>query len=126
MMGKHHSVLNRARWGLTLGSLLISSLAWAQARIESVSGVLQSGTEVIRVEMSEPLAADPTGFVIQSPARIALDFPGVSNGTGKSLVDFNQGNLRSANIVEASGRSRLVLNLKAATTYSCSVRVTRC
>lgn len=117
MMGNHHSVLAKARWGLTLGGVLISSLAWAQARIESVTGVLQSGTEVIRVEMSEPLAADPTGFVIQSPARIALDFPGVTNGTGKSLVDFNQGNLRSANIVEASGRSRLVLNLKAATTY---------
>ncbi|WP_417282802.1 type IV pilus secretin PilQ [Comamonas sp.] len=117
MMGKHHSVLAKARWGLTLGGLLVSSLAWAQARIESVTGVIQSGTEVIRVEMSEPLVADPTGFVIQSPARIALDFPGVSNATGKSLVDFNQGNLRSANIVEASGRSRLVLNLKAATTY---------
>ncbi|WP_120966316.1 type IV pilus secretin PilQ [Comamonas sp. lk] len=117
MMGKHHSVLAKARWGLTLGGLLVSSLAWAQARIESVTGVIQSGTEVIRVEMSEPLVADPTGFVIQSPARIALDFPGVTNATGKSLVDFNQGNLRSANIVEASGRSRLVLNLKAATTY---------
>lgn len=55
--------------------------------------------------------------MVQSPARIALDFPGVSNASGKSLVDFNQGNLRSANIVEASGRSRLVLNLKTATTY---------
>ncbi|MEG0676091.1 MAG: type IV pilus secretin PilQ [Comamonas sp.] len=117
MMGKHHSILAKARWGLTLGGLLVSSLAWAQARIESVTGVMQSGTEVIRVEMSEPLVADPTGFVIQSPARSALDFPGVTNATGKSLVDFNQGNLRSANIVEASGRSRLVLNLKAATTY---------
>jgi len=116
-MGANHGILARARWGLALGGLLLSSLAWAQARIESVSGSLQSGTEVIRVDFSEPLAADPTGFVVQSPARIALDFPGVTNGTGKSVVDFNHGNLRSANIVEASGRSRIVLNLKTAATY---------
>ncbi|QXZ09865.1 type IV pilus secretin PilQ [Comamonas sp. Y33R10-2] len=117
MMGSNRRTLAKARWGLTLGSLLLSSAAWAQARIEAVTGAVQSGSEVIRVELSEPLAADPTGFVVQSPARIALDFPGVTNASGKSLVEFNQGNLRSANLVEASGRSRLVLNLKAATTY---------
>lgn len=117
MMGVNRSTMAKARWGLTLGSLLLSSAAWAQARIEAVTGALQSGSEVIRVEMSEPLAVDPTGFVVQSPARIALDFPGVTNGSGKSLLEFNQGNLRSANLVEAAGRSRLVLNLKTATTY---------
>lgn len=63
------------------------------------------GTEVVRIELSEALAADPTGFAIQSPARIALDFPGATNATGKSMVELNQGNLRSINIVEASGRS---------------------
>ncbi|WP_294259571.1 type IV pilus secretin PilQ [uncultured Comamonas sp.] len=117
MMGLNRSTMARARWGLALSGLLLSSAAWAQARIETVTGAVHSGSEVVRVEMSEPLAADPSGFVVQSPARIALDFPGVSNGSGKSLVEFNQGNLRSANLVEASGRSRLVLNLKTATTY---------
>ncbi|MEX8191809.1 type IV pilus secretin PilQ [Comamonas guangdongensis] len=117
MMGSNHSILAKARWGVALSGLLLCSAAWAEARIEAVTGTLQSGAEVIRVELSESLAADPTGFVIQSPARIALDFPGVTNASGKSLLDFNQGNLRSANIVEASGRSRIVLNLKAATTY---------
>jgi type IV pilus assembly protein PilQ len=126
MMGINRSTMAKARWGLTLSGLLLSSAAWAQARIEAVTGALQSGSEVVRVEMSEPLAADPTGFVVQSPARIALDFPGVSNGSGKSLLEFNQGNLRSANLVEASGRSRLVLNLKTATTYRCSARANLC
>jgi type IV pilus assembly protein PilQ len=67
--------------------------------------------------LSEALEAEPTGFAIQSPARIALDFPGATNATGKSVVELNQGNLRSINIVEASGRARLVLNLKSATSY---------
>jgi type IV pilus assembly protein PilQ len=71
----------------------------------------------VRIELSEALEAEPTGFAIQSPARIALDFPGATNATGKSVVELNQGNLRSINIVEASGRARLVLNLKSATSY---------
>ena len=43
----------------------------------------------------------PTGFAIQSPARIALDVPGATNGIGRSAVDINQGNLRSVNVVQA-------------------------
>jgi type IV pilus assembly protein PilQ len=108
---------HKARWGIALGGWLLGSFAWAQSAIESVSGSLQGSTEVVRIELSEALAADPTGFAIQSPARIALDFPGATNATGKSMVELNQGNLRSINIVEASGRSRLVLNLKTATSY---------
>ncbi|MDR0225253.1 MAG: type IV pilus secretin PilQ [Burkholderiaceae bacterium] len=117
MMGSHRDMLNKARWAVALGGCLLGSMAWAQAVIESVSGTLQGGSEVVRVELSEAMASDPTGFAIQSPARIALDFPGMTNATGKSMVDINQGNLRSINIVEAGGRSRLVLNLKAATSY---------
>ncbi|WP_027014070.1 type IV pilus secretin PilQ [Comamonas composti] len=111
------SMLNKVRWTGVLSSLLLSQAVWAQAAIESVVGTLQGGTEVVRVELSQPLEADPTGFVIQSPARVALDFPGTSNATGKSLVEVNQGNLRSINVVEAGGRARLVLNLKTATAY---------
>lgn len=117
MMGTHRRILHKARWGIAVGGWFLGSLAWAQSAIESVSGSIQGGTEVVRIELSEALAADPTGFAIQSPARIALDFPGATNGTGKSVVELNQGNLRSINIVEASGRSRLVLNLKSATSY---------
>lgn len=117
MIGSHRSMLHKARWGMALGGYLLGSVAWAQAAIESVSGSLQGGTEVVRVELSQPLGADPTGFSIQSPARIALDFPETTNATGKSVLDLNQGNLRSINIVEAGGRSRLVLNLKSATSY---------
>ena len=91
--------------------------AHAQNAIESVAASVQGGVEVVRIEMTQPLAAVPTGFTIQSPARIALDFPGVSNSLGRSSVDINQGNLRSANVVQAGERTRLVLNLKQSTAY---------
>lgn len=105
-----------ARWLAVSMTALCSSWAWA-ASIQSVTGSLQAGGEVVRIELSEPLSAPVTGFAIQTPARIALDFPQTSNALGQSLVEIQQGNLNTANVVEVSGRTRLVLNLKTATTY---------
>ncbi len=93
------------------------SVALAQAAIERVTAALQGGSEVVRIELSEPLNALPAGFAIQSPARIALDFPGTASTLGRSMVEVNQGNLKSVNVVQAGNRSRVVLNLKQATAY---------
>lgn len=98
-------------------SLAASSLVWAQGAIENISGAMQGGVEIVRIDFSEPVSALPTGFVTQSPARIALDFPDTTSGLGKSVVQINQGNIRSANLVQAPGRSRVVLNLKQAASY---------
>ena len=89
----------------------------AQTAIEAVTGSLQGGAEVIRIDLSQPLAAAPAGFSVQSPARIALDFPGISNGMGRSTIDINQGNLKSVSVVQAGDRTRVVLNLKQSTPY---------
>ena len=109
-------------WGLRRvlfgAALCVSAMsAWAQNAIQSVSAGLQGGTDVIRIETSAPLSAVPTGFSIQSPARIALDFPGVVNASGKSTLEVNQGNVRSANIVQAGDRTRVVINLRQSTPY---------
>lgn len=101
---------------------LCSSWAHAQTAIEAVQGVMQGGTELVRIDLSQPLASLPTGFAIQAPARIALDFPDTTNGTGKSLVEVNQGNLKSVNIVQAGDRSRVVLNLKQPTSYRAEIQ----
>ncbi|GAA4423387.1 type IV pilus secretin PilQ [Acidovorax lacteus] len=102
---------------VTLAGALVSTWSLAQVAIESVTGGLQGGVEVVRIDLSQALSAPPTGFAIQSPARIALDFPGAVNSVGRSAVEVNQGNLRSVNIVQAGDRSRIVLNLKQATAY---------
>ncbi len=104
-------------------SLGLSALAaHAQNTIQSVAASIQGGVEVVRIDLSQALTAVPTGFTIQSPARIALDFPGVANGLGRSQVEINQGNLRSANVVQAGERTRLVLNLKQASTYKAEIQ----
>ena len=102
---------------LTLSLMLLAVAAKAQGAIESVTGSIQGGVEVVRIDLSQELKAVPTGFSIQSPARIALDFPGVANAMGRSTVDINQGNLRSVSVVQAGDRTRVVLNLKQYTAY---------
>ncbi|MHA7599481.1 type IV pilus secretin PilQ [Alicycliphilus sp. T452] len=111
--------LRRHLWaaGVAILAALGATVAHAGGAIESVSGFLQGGAEVLRIEFSEPQTDLPTGFSIQSPARIALDFPGAGNASGRSLVEINQGNVKSANIVQAGERSRIVLNLKQPTSY---------
>lgn len=105
-----------------VATLFLSTMAWAQGTIESVTGTLQDGSEVVRIELSQELVAIPTGFATQSPARIALDFPGVENGLGRSVVEVNQGNLKSINVVDTAGRSRVVLNLKQPTSYRAELK----
>ena len=98
-------------------SALSCSAALAQNAIQALTGSVQSGVEVVRIETAEPLTAVPAGFTIQSPARIALDFPGVVNGIGRNAIEIGQGNLRSANVVQAGDRTRVVINLKTSSAY---------
>lgn len=115
-----------SRWLQKIGMALLLAPLWlsaqAQTVIESVSGSIQAGAEVVRIDFSQPLTAIPAGFAIQSPARIALDIPGASNGLGRSTVELNQGNLRSVNVVQAGERTRLVLNLKSPTAYKAQIQ----
>ncbi|HQS91607.1 type IV pilus secretin PilQ [Polaromonas sp.] len=107
---------------LALSAAFFASSVHAQNAIQSVTGSVQNGAEVIRIDLAEPLAALPAGFSIQTPARIALDFPGVGNAMGRTTVDLNLGNLRSANVIEAGERTRVVLNLKAAAAYKAEIQ----
>nr|WP_241463986.1 type IV pilus secretin PilQ [Rhodoferax saidenbachensis] len=107
---------------IILGAVLLGGAVQAQTSIEAVTGSLQGGSEVIRIDLSQQLTALPTGFVIQAPARIALDFPGVANAMGRSTVEINQGNLKSVSVVQAGERTRVVLNLKQPAAYKAEIQ----
>lgn len=117
-------MMKRNEWswrGMVTAGVLLAS-AWSSAVraapvVENVTGFMQGGAEVVRIDFSEPLPVVPTGFMIQAPARIALDVPGATSSLGRNSVDVNVGNLRSINVVQASDRARLVLNLKTPTNY---------
>ncbi|MEO7401099.1 MAG: type IV pilus secretin PilQ [Polaromonas sp.] len=115
-------VLRRASFGVAVLATALPLLAAAQNSIQAVSGSVQGGSEVIRIDLAEPLTVVPTGFSIQTPARIALDFQGVTNSMGRSAVELGLGNLRTANVVQAGDRTRVVLNLKAPAAYKAEIQ----
>lgn len=122
---KHNSsfLINCCRSAAVGFSIAVISLgAAAQGAINAIAASVQGGVEVVRIEFDEPLAAVPTGFATQSPARIALDFQGVGNASGKSAYEVNLGNLRSVNVVQAGERARVVLNLKSAASYRTEIQ----
>lgn len=80
--------------------------------IQSISANNEVGGKVvITVGLKSAPSGQPTTFAINTPPRIAFDFPNTENGLGKSTQEFGEGDLRSANIVQAGDRTRLVINL---------------
>ena len=70
----------------------------------------------IRISMDDP-AVEPGSFTIDSPARIAFDFPDTKVKLPSRSQNIGVGVVRSMNIVEAGGRSRVVLNLSKLVSY---------
>jgi len=98
-----------------------SCFAFAQNAILAITGSVQGDTDIVRIEFSKPLTALPTTFATQNPARIALDFTGLSGGLGRSNVDINQATVQSASILPAEDRSRVMLSLKRPASYSLQI-----
>ena len=91
-------------------------------KIESIDfSPLSGGRISIRVKMTEPLVNPPAGFTLNSPARIALDFPNTGNGLNKNNIKSNQGVLKSVTLAQAKDRTRMVLNLSKVVSYDTKV-----
>ena len=101
---------------------LLAGVALAQTNaIESVTSLKQGKTTYLRVQLKSPPATPPASFSISNPPRVALDFNETENKAGQSSFEMTQGDVRSVAIVQAGKRSRVVLNLKQAMTYTSSV-----
>jgi len=101
---------------------MVCFAAQAQVAIEAVTGSVQGGIEVVKIDLTQPLKVVPVSFSIQTPARIALDFPDVISAMGRSNVEVNQGNLKSVSVVQAGARTRVVLNLKQYAAYKTQIQ----
>lgn len=63
-----------------------------------------------------------SGYTIEKPARIALDLPGVTSDLKSKRHDLGTGNARSATVVEAKDRARVVINLTQLVGYTTETR----
>ena len=86
-------------------------------QIQSLEVAEQGGTVYVRLALKQALSAPPASFSVANPARIAFDFPGTGNALGRTAQRIEQGDLRSANIVQVGDRTRLVLNLVKVSPY---------
>ncbi|MBC3920692.1 type IV pilus secretin PilQ family protein [Undibacterium sp. CY18W] len=99
--------------------LALCQSAFAQINsIESVTANQQGSNVIVKIGFKSNLLKAPVGFSIANPARIALDFADITNGTGRTAFDINIADLRTINLIEASGRSRLVFNMNKALNYA--------
>jgi type IV pilus assembly protein PilQ len=111
--------------GLVGVVLLALGLANAQEvgtnTIEAMNVVQQGSVVNVKITFKEPLNALPPAFSVTTPPRIAFDFAKTTNGLGKSSETYNEGDLRSANIVQADDRTRVVLNLLKTMNYEATI-----
>ncbi len=127
---KHKTILVLSAAFLALTTPIPVALAQADGsqatqalanRIENLQVAEQGGTLYVRLRFAEPLANPPASFSVANPARIAFDFPDTANALGRTQQNINQGDLRSANIVQAGDRTRLVLNMTRVSPYETRV-----
>ncbi|RKS21436.1 type IV pilus assembly protein PilQ [Pseudomonas sp. WPR_5_2] len=106
--------------GMSLWIALLSPMVQA-ANLKALDVAALPGD---RVELK--LAFDgqpprPHGYTTESPARIALDLPGVVSQLANKTRDLGSGNARSATVVEVKDRTRLIINLTQLTPYDTRV-----
>ncbi len=106
--------------GLSLLAAIISPALLA-ANLNSLDVASLPGDRVeLKLAFDEPVPA-PRGYTLDQPARIALDLPGVSSKLASKSHELGVGNARSVTVVEAQGRTRLIVNLTSLVPYSTRV-----
>lgn len=122
--------MNRTTFPPRILSALFAAVLWlagmgvalAQANsIESFNVTQQGGKVTVRVQTKQPLTSVPPNFTVASPARIAFDFPGITNNLGRNSQDIGEGELRSMNMVQGTDKTRLVLNLRRSVAHEAAV-----
>lgn len=104
------------RYGLyslvAISSLFFLSItAVSAADLESIDFSALPGKKTqLKIMFSEPVAA-PKSFTIDDPARLVIDFGGVTNNLTTKTQSVDIGMTRSVSTIEAGGRTRLVVNL---------------
>ncbi len=113
---EHQCFRRCSLWVLALLWLALP-LAPGPARAETpaaITGVdfaaLPGDTVQVVLTASAPLP-EPRSFSTDNPARIVLDFDGTGVQLDQKTMDVGMGLVRSVTVVEAGGRTRIVVNL---------------
>ena len=108
----------RRSWRVWLAVLLLfsSAMAGAQELQELRAADLGAGQVQLALRFSD-VPPEASIFAIDSPPRIALDLPGVTNSLASRTTEFGMGPLGSVTAVEAGERTRVILSLVSNVDY---------
>ena len=106
--------------GFSLWIALLSPMVQA-ANLKTLDVAALPGDRIeLKLSFDSP-PPQPKGYTTESPARIALDLPGVASQLTNKTRDLGSGNARTATVVEANDRTRLIINLTQLTPYTSRV-----
>ncbi|MES9919951.1 MAG: type IV pilus secretin PilQ [Candidatus Thiodiazotropha sp.] len=125
---KSHSEMRAARSIRFNTAILLFTLwcapliAYAEASLKSIEFSALPGDRVqISLGLSAPVN-DPVSFTTENPARISLDFAGVSNDLGYKTKVIGVGPAHSITALQAGNRTRVVINLTSLVGYNTAVQ----
>lgn len=96
---------------------LISWSAWAGPNITEVNFLPSADSLTVELKLSEA-APEASVFALESPPRLSVDLPDTGVALSDRRIQVDQGVVQSLTAVEASGRSRVVLNLTRLPEYT--------
>lgn len=106
--------------GFSLWIALVSPMVMA-ASLKALDVAALPGDRVeLKLSFDGP-PPQPKGYTTESPARIALDLPGVTSQLTNKNLDLGSGNARTATVAEAKDRTRLIVSLTQLAPYSTRV-----
>ncbi|WP_322845621.1 type IV pilus secretin PilQ [Pseudomonas sp. B33.4] len=106
--------------GFSLWIALMSPMVLA-ANLKTLDVAALPGDRVeLKLSFDGP-PPQPKGYTTESPARIALDLPGVVSQLASKNLDLGSGNARTATVVEAKDRTRLIVSLTQLAPYNTRV-----
>ncbi|WP_095187448.1 type IV pilus secretin PilQ family protein [Pseudomonas sp. Irchel 3E19] len=106
--------------GFSLWIALLSPMVLA-ANLKTLSVAALPGDRVeLKLSFDGP-PPQPKGYTTDSPARIALDLPGVASQLANKNHDLGSGNARTATVVEVKDRTRLIVSLTQLAPYDTRV-----
>ncbi|CAI8884774.1 type IV pilus secretin PilQ [Pseudomonas brassicacearum] len=110
-MNRFFSVLGISLWIALLSPMVLG------ASLKTLDVAALPGDRVeLKLSFDGP-PPSPRGYTTEQPARIALDLPGVTNQLSSKRRDLGGGNARSATVVEAGDRTRLIIGLTQLAPY---------
>ena len=101
------------RGGLALFALLLAGTVAAQQTITLDSvGIANLPGDSIEIQLTfDATPPEPSGFMLDDPARISLDLAGVTSGLSQRRFDIDSNNAQSLVVLDDGSRTRLVVNL---------------